>query len=197
MPDKLSIEQRHYNMSRIRGKDTKPEMIVRKYLWSRGFRYRLNHNRLPGKPDVVLRKYRTCIFVNGCFWHGHNLPWDDFVSDEISNMPLDSLQDSETINHSLDSLQNSECCKIPHTRRDFWVAKILRNKRRDIDVQKKLADMGWHCLTVWECELKSTTRDAMLERLAYTLNHIYLQDHTVFKYEIPDEEMSIAAEDDM
>ena len=58
-------------MSAIKGKDTKPELLVRKFLFSRGFRYRLNHPRLPGHPDIVLRKYRTVIFVNGCFWHGH------------------------------------------------------------------------------------------------------------------------------
>ena len=58
-------------MAAIRGKDTKPEMIVRRGLWRMGFRYRLNHKRLPGHPDLVLTKYRTCIFVNGCFWHGH------------------------------------------------------------------------------------------------------------------------------
>ena len=69
--DKLSAEQRHKNMAAIHSKDTKPEMIVRKGLWSRGFRYRLNSPRLPGHPDLVLRKYRTCVFVNGCFWHGH------------------------------------------------------------------------------------------------------------------------------
>ena len=77
--DKLSAQQRHANMAAIRSKDTKPEMIVRRGLWKRGFRYRLNHKRLPGHPDLVLRKYRTCIFVNGCFWHGHhiNLQFDD------------------------------------------------------------------------------------------------------------------------
>ena len=58
-------------MSRIRGKDTKPEEIVRKYLFSQGFRYRKNDKRLPGKPDIVFPKYKTVIFVNGCFWHGH------------------------------------------------------------------------------------------------------------------------------
>ena len=58
-------------MSAIKGKNTKPELLVRKFLFSRGFRYRLNHPRLPGHPDIVLRKYRTVIFVNGCFWHGH------------------------------------------------------------------------------------------------------------------------------
>ena len=60
-------------MAAIHSKNTKPEMIVRKGLWSRGFRYRLNSPRLPGHPDLVLKKYRTCIFVNGCFWHGHNV----------------------------------------------------------------------------------------------------------------------------
>ncbi len=58
-------------MSRIKGKDTKPEMIVRKFLFSKGFRYRLHDKKLPGKPDIVLPKYKTVIFVHGCFWHGH------------------------------------------------------------------------------------------------------------------------------
>lgn len=62
---------RSYNISRVKGKDTKPEEIVRKYLFSQGFRYRKNDKRLPGKPDIVLPKYKTVIFVNGCFWHKH------------------------------------------------------------------------------------------------------------------------------
>ena len=64
-------ETRSYNMSCIKGKNTKPEEIVRKYLFSKGFRYRKNDKRLPGTPDIVLPKYKTVIFVNGCFWHGH------------------------------------------------------------------------------------------------------------------------------
>ena len=71
MADVHSPEKRSYNMSRIRGKDTKPEEKVRKYLFSQGFRYRKNVAALPGKPDIVLPKYRTCIFVDGCFWHMH------------------------------------------------------------------------------------------------------------------------------
>lgn len=63
---------RSYNMSQIKGKDTKPEMLVRKFLFSNGFRYRLNVKNLPGKPDIVLPKYKTVIFVHGCFWHGHD-----------------------------------------------------------------------------------------------------------------------------
>ena len=71
MADVHTPEQRSYNMSRIRGKNTKPEELVRKYLFSQGFRYRKNDARLPGKPDIVLPKYKTVIFVNGCFWHAH------------------------------------------------------------------------------------------------------------------------------
>ena len=65
---------RSYNMSQIKGKNTKPEEIVRKFLFSKGFRYRKNDKRFPGTPDIVLPKYRTVIFVNGCFWHKHDCP---------------------------------------------------------------------------------------------------------------------------
>ena len=71
MADVLTPKQRSYNMSQIHGKDTKPEELVRKFLFSQGFRYRKNDARLPGKPDIVLPKYKTVIFVNGCFWHKH------------------------------------------------------------------------------------------------------------------------------
>jgi len=62
---------RSYNMSKIKGKNTKPEALVRKYLFSKGFRFRINDRRYPGHPDIVLPKYKTCVFVNGCFWHLH------------------------------------------------------------------------------------------------------------------------------
>ena len=168
-------------MAAIRSKDTKPEMIVRRGLWKRGFRYRLNHNRLPGHPDLVLRKYRTCIFVNGCFWHGHNVA-------------LPQMDNGEWI------IDNSECCKIPRTNREFWVAKIRRNKERDKEEQRKLASMGWHCITVWECELKPQRREETLDSIAFTLNHIWLQDHgakTVAypKLEEEDTQMPMAAEE--
>ena len=71
MSDSISPEHRSWNMSRIRGKDTKIEVKVRKYLFSKGYRFRKNDKRYPGKPDVVLPKYHTVIFVNGCFWHQH------------------------------------------------------------------------------------------------------------------------------
>lgn len=69
--DSLSPEKRSWNMSRIKSKDTKIEVRVRQYLFSKGFRFRKNDKRYPGKPDVVLPKYKTVIFVNGCFWHMH------------------------------------------------------------------------------------------------------------------------------
>ena len=168
--DRLSPEQRRKNMQAIGSKDTKPEIIVRRGLWKRGFRYRLNHKGLPGHPDIVLRKYRTCIFVNGCFWHGHHV-------EEKSEKG---------------EMKSSECCKIPKTNREFWVAKIRRNQERDKEEQRKLASMGWHCITVWECELTSKKREETLESIAFTLNHIWLQDHRIAEIAYPrmDEEDS-------
>ncbi len=69
--DRFSPDKRHEVMSRIRGKDTKPEMIVRRFLFSQGFRFRLHYRKLPGHPDIVLPKYRAVVFVHGCFWHRH------------------------------------------------------------------------------------------------------------------------------
>ena len=71
MPDVFTKEQRSKVMSHIRGKDNKPETMVRRYLWHHGFRYRKNDKSLPGTPDIVISKYRTAIFINGCFWHHH------------------------------------------------------------------------------------------------------------------------------
>lgn len=160
--DKISPQQRHNNMASIHAKNTKPEIIVRKYLWRHGFRYRLNNPRLPGHPDIVLRKYRTCIFVNGCFWHGHD---------------------------------GCKYFRMPKTNVDFWTKKIKRNKERDREEQQQLAKMGWHCITVWECELKPQVKDKTLQSLAFTLNHIFLQDHSV-QYELPEQsQYDIAAEE--
>ncbi len=72
MGDIYTIQKRSDIMSKISGKETKPEIIVRKFLFSKGFRFRKNDNRYPGKPDVILPKYKTAILIHGCFWHGHN-----------------------------------------------------------------------------------------------------------------------------
>lgn len=159
--DKMDKEQRHRCMAAIKGKNTKPELLVRKFLFSRGFRYRLNHPRLPGHPDLVLRKYRTVIFVNGCFWHGH-----------------------DGCRHFV----------LPKSNVDFWRAKIERNKARDITEQRTLAAMGWHCITVWECQLKPKVRQQTLESLAYTLHRIYLDDRKIKPYQLPEDDSVMAAE---
>lgn len=74
MADIVDQKTRRRMMSGIRGQDTKPEILIRKALFARGFRYRLNDKRLPGKPDLVFPKYKAIVFVHGCFWHGHNCP---------------------------------------------------------------------------------------------------------------------------
>jgi DNA mismatch endonuclease (patch repair protein) len=158
----LTPQQRHKNMAAIRSKNTKPEVLVRNYLWKHGFRYRLNNPRLPGHPDIVLRKYRTCIFVNGCFWHGH---------------------------------EGCKYYRLPKTNIDYWTNKIKRNKERDQEEQKQLAKMGWHVIVVWECELKSDKREKTLSSLAFTLNHIFLQDRSIAYPKIEEEgELEQAAE---
>ena len=190
--DHLTPQQRSKNMSAIRSKDTKPEMVVRRGLWSRGFRYRLNHKRLPGHPDLVLRKYRTCIFVNGCFWHGHLVEMPPNESLELSVESLESADSGKL------KVESSPCCKIPATNREFWVAKIRRNMERDREEQRELAEMGWHCITIWECELKPKKREQTLNALENTLREIYLRDHHAPKpYDVDeyyDFELPMAAE---
>lgn len=72
MADTMTSEQRSRCMSHIKGRDTKPELLVRRYLFAKGLRFRVNVTKLPGKPDIVLPKYCTAVFINGCFWHGHD-----------------------------------------------------------------------------------------------------------------------------
>lgn len=74
MTDRLTQQQRSFNMARIRGRDTRPEMTVRRLLHAQGFRFRLHRRDLPGRPDIVLTRWKTAIFVHGCFWHGHHCP---------------------------------------------------------------------------------------------------------------------------
>lgn len=131
MADNHSKEVRSKNMSHIRSTNSKPEEIVRKYLFSKGFRYRKNVRTLPGCPDIVLPKYHTVILVNGCFWHKH------------------------------------DCRRFvwPSSNTEYWIPKINRNVERDKQNHKKLIDMGWKVLIIWECELKKNVREDRLERL--------------------------------
>ena len=128
MADNHTKEIRSKNMSHIRSTNSKPEEIVRKYLFSQGLRYRKNVRALPGCPDIVLPKYRTVIFVNGCFWHMHN------------------------------------CSRFvwPSSNQDYWKPKILRNAERDQENRRRLEELGWRVITIWECELKKKDRDVLL-----------------------------------
>lgn len=108
-------------MSSIRGKNTKPEILVRKGLHARGFRFRLHNKKLPGSPDIVLPKYGVAIMVNGCFWHGH---------------------------------KGCRYATKPKTNVEFWETKIARNRHRDEVTNAHLEALGWHVITVWECELR-------------------------------------------
>ncbi|MDA8091552.1 MAG: DNA mismatch endonuclease Vsr [Nitrospiraceae bacterium] len=118
--DNLTPEQRSAQMAKVRSRDTKPEMLVRKLVHGMGFRYRLHRRELPGKPDLVFASRRKIIFVNGCFWHGHDC----------------SLG------------------RIPKSRVDFWTGKITSNRSRDEANLKRLRDLGWKSLVVWECQLR-------------------------------------------
>ncbi|MGP0223376.1 MULTISPECIES: very short patch repair endonuclease [unclassified Paenarthrobacter] len=123
--DLLTPEQRSRNMSRIRGKNTKPELLVRKLLHAKGYRYRLHGqaggSKLPGRPDLVFAGRRKVIFVNGCFWHFH---------------------DCRAGLHA------------PAANAEFWEAKRARTRERDALQRRQLDAEGWRVLTVWECELK-------------------------------------------
>jgi DNA mismatch endonuclease (patch repair protein) len=125
MSDRLTPAQRSWNMSRIRGKNTKPELLVRRLLHAKGYRYRLHGRsgsvRLPGNPDLVFAGRRKVIFVNGCFWHFH---------------------DCRAGQHA------------PKANAAFWEAKRSRTRERDDQQRRQLEASGWEVLTVWECELK-------------------------------------------
>lgn len=122
MVDVLTKKQRQYCMSRIQGKDTKPEMVVRRLVFALGYRYRLHDKKLPGKPDLVFAGRKKVIFVHGCFWHRHNCRYGKV---------------------------------IPQTRKEFWKDKLDKNKERDKKNKRKLKQMGWDVLVVWECETRN------------------------------------------
>lgn len=141
MADAVDPSTRSRIMSAIRGRDTKPEMLVRKGLHAMGFRYRLHVPGLPSKPDIVLPRYRAAIFINGCFWHGHT--------------------------HSCGG--RCHLFRLPDTRREFWRQKIASNAARDAVAAEALSQAGWRHLVVWECALKgrkSLDHDQMLYQIA-------------------------------
>jgi DNA mismatch endonuclease (patch repair protein) len=127
MTDVFTKAKRSWIMGRITGRDTVPEVAVRRFLHARGYRFRLHRKDLPGRPDIVLAKYRTAVQVHGCFWHGHG-------------------------------------CKDgrrPSSNSSYWNQKLDRNLRRDRRNARKLRQLGWRQIVVWECQV---TDEARLER---------------------------------
>jgi DNA mismatch endonuclease (patch repair protein) len=140
MADVHDTKTRSYNMSRIKGKDTKPEMIVRKFLFSKGFRYRLHDKRLPGKPDLVLPKYKTVIFINGCFWHGHdgckhfsvpktNTEW--WLNKIIGNISKD-IQNIESLTREGWSVLVIWECELMPGKREITLNKLMLDIKTSI-----------------------------------------------------------------
>ena len=137
MVDKFSKRKRSEIMSHIKSKNTKPEITVRKIIYSLGYRYRLHRKDLPGKPDLAFIKKKKVIFINGCFWHGH-----------------------------------SGCKKsaLPDTNYEFWNDKIKKNVNRDTLNYKRLKDMGWKYLVIWQCEIKNDKLENIKSKIIHFLN---------------------------
>jgi DNA mismatch endonuclease (patch repair protein) len=132
MTDIWSKEKRSEVMSRIRGRDTRPERVVRSLLHRLGFRFTVNGRRnrqLPGKPDLVLPRHRCVVYVHGCFWHGH---------------------------------AGCKGFRLPGSNVEFWSAKIAGNKARDRRSLRAVRALGWKALVVWECETGTLARIARL-----------------------------------
>lgn len=129
--DRLTKEQRERCMKNIKSKDTQIEVVLRKALWHKGYRYRKNYSALPGKPDIVLTKYKIVIFCDSEFFHGKD--WDSSLHDQILRG------------------NNSE----------FWEKKIARNMERDREVDQQLMAMGWDVLRFWGKDIKKNTEECV------------------------------------
>lgn len=130
--DSLTPAQRSERMSRIGGKDTKPELLVRRLVHHLGYRFRLHRRDLPGTPDLVFPSRRKVILVHGCFWHRHPDP-------------------------------ACKLARIPKSRQEFWIPKLESNRRRDAENWRRMQEMGWETMVIWECELKNS--DALTARV--------------------------------
>jgi len=130
---KRDPEITHRIMSSIPSKDTRPELALRKALWHKNMRFRVNYKKLPGKPDVVFTRRKIAVFCDGDFWHGHN--W--------------AIRGQSSLEEELNGYS------------DFWREKITRNIERDKENTKALEDMGWLVIRVWESEIKSDIEDCV------------------------------------
>jgi DNA mismatch endonuclease (patch repair protein) len=135
MTDVFTPEKRASVMRRVKGRNTTPELTVRRILTGLGARYRLHRKDLAGNPDIVMPGRRLAIFVNGCFWHGHDC---------------------------------ARGARVPKANRDYWLAKVGRNRARDAVSHAALLAGGWRVETIWECEMKDAA--VLKERLAALLD---------------------------
>jgi len=140
MTDVHSPIVRSYNMSRIKGINTKPEILVRKFLFSKGFRFRLHSLNLPGKPDIVLSRYKTVIFVNGCFWHGHEdckyfvVPKTktEWWQNKISRTKQLDKENLETLNYKKWNVITIFECELKKSSIDFTFDNLIKNLKKQI-----------------------------------------------------------------
>ena len=148
--DTVTPEQRSKIMSRIRSRDTKPELLVRKMLHANGYRFRVCDRRIAGHPDIVIPRCRTLIEVRGCFWHRHGWVWNGrkLVQETICR----------------------EASSSPASNRKFWNEKFRRNVRRDAEHERLWAEEGWNLLVIWECALKPAEREKTFRFILRTLD---------------------------
>ena len=130
--DVFTPAERSAVMRQVKGRNTAPELKVRRLLHRLGARFRLHRKDLPGAPDIVLPSRRLAIFVHGCFWHGHDCP---------------------------------RGARVPKQNRDYWLAKVARNRERDAANRTALQSLGWRVETLWECELKDQALEHRLRGL--------------------------------
>lgn len=132
MADIKTPEERSRNMAAIKGKGTKPEMIVRKYLFSKGLRYRVNNRKLPGSPDIVLKKYKTTIFIDGCFWHGH----DSCKYFRLPKSNVDFWRQKIAMNRARDHANNVNLEHAGWKVIRIWECEIRTKAKRDETLSK-------------------------------------------------------------
>jgi DNA mismatch endonuclease, patch repair protein len=142
MTDVFDKRKRSWVMSRVKGKNTKPEIFVRSLLHRLGYRFTVNgpkNRKLPGKPDIVLPKYETVVFVHGCFWHGH---------------------------------RGCKHYRIPKSRTEWWTEKIESNRRRDLRNLALLESRGWNVVVLWTCQFDTVAkRETLAETLSEQIEH--------------------------
>ena len=179
------------------------------WLWHHGYRYRLNVKSVPGKPDIVMRPYRTAIFVNGCFWHGHGVEIEnsklksekDVCSEDSRAAQIENskLKSEKVVDFGAAQIENSACCKIPQSNRAFWVAKIKRNQERDQRNYQLLQENGWQVIVVWECQLTPHQIEHTMREVELLLNSNMLAryKHAPAPFTTGEEQLPTAAENNI